>query len=57
MPISMELRNMILNSASTDELREKASEEGMRTLRNDALLKLKKGVTTPEEILRVTIQT
>jgi len=57
MPISMELRNMILNAASTDDLREKASEEGMRTLREDALFKLKKGVTTPEEILRVTIQT
>jgi len=53
----MELRNMILNAASTDELREKASEEGMRTLREDALLKLKKGVTSPEEILRLTIQT
>ncbi len=56
MPISMELRDMILNGAITDELREKASMEGMRTLREDALLKLKRGITTPEEILRVTTQ-
>ncbi len=56
MPISMKLREMILQGATTDELREQASKEGMRTLREDALLKLKKGITTPEEILRVTVQ-
>lgn len=57
MPISMKLREMILHEATTDELRDQASKEGMRTLREDALLKLKKGITTPEEILRVTVQT
>ena len=57
MPISMKLREMILHEATTDELRDQASKEGMKTLREDALLKLKKGITTPEEILRVTVQT
>ena len=57
MPISMKLREMILHEATTDELRDQASKEGMRILREDALLKLKKGITTPEEILRVTVQT
>lgn len=57
MPISMKLREMILHEATTDELRDQATKEGMKTLREDALLKLKKGITTPEEILRVTVQT
>lgn len=57
MPISMKLREMILHEATTDELRDQATKEGMKPLREDALLKLKKGITTPEEILRVTVQT
>jgi len=56
MPISMELRNMILKGATTDALRQRAAEEGMRTLRGDALLKLKEGITTPEEVMRVTVE-
>lgn len=55
MPISMKLRKMILNGATTDELRDRGREEGMNTLRDDAVIKLKKGVTTPEEVLRVTV--
>ncbi|MCK4525733.1 type IV-A pilus assembly ATPase PilB [candidate division WOR-3 bacterium] len=56
MPISLDMRKMILRGATTDELREKAQEEGMRTLREDALIKLKKGLTTTEEVLRVTVE-
>ncbi|MEA1912772.1 MAG: type IV-A pilus assembly ATPase PilB [candidate division WOR-3 bacterium] len=56
MPISMDLRKMILEGVSTDELREKAHDEGMQTLRENGLVKLKKGITTPEEILRVTVE-
>jgi type IV pilus assembly protein PilB len=56
MPISMNLRKMILNGASTDDLRNAAHKEGMRTLREDGIIKLKKGFTTPDEILRVTVE-
>lgn len=56
MPITMNLRKMILNGASTDDLRKAAQNEGMRTLRDDAVVKLKKGLTTPDEILRVTVE-
>jgi type IV pilus assembly protein PilB len=56
MPITMNLRQMILNGASTDDLRKAAQKEGMRTLRDDAVVKLKKGLTTPDEILRVTVE-
>ena len=56
MPISMNLRQMILRGASTDELRVAAHNEGMRTLREDGLIKLKKGLTTADELLRVTVE-
>ena len=56
MPISMNLRQMILKGASTDELRTAASNEGTRTLRDDGLIKLKKGLTTIDEVLRVTVE-
>ncbi len=56
MPISMDLRQMILKGASTDELRKAANNGGMRTLREDGLIKLKNGLTTIDEILRVTVE-
>jgi type IV pilus assembly protein PilB len=55
MPVSMNLRQMILKGISTDDLRQAAQKEGMRTLRDDGVVKLKKGFTTPDEILRVTV--
>jgi len=56
MPISMNLRQMILKGASTDDLRKAAQKEGMRTLREDGIIKLKKGLTTTDEVLRVTVE-
>jgi len=56
MPITMNLRQMILDGISTDDLRKAAQKEGMRTLRDDGVVKLKKGLTTPDEILRVTVE-
>jgi type IV pilus assembly protein PilB len=56
MPISMNLRKMILEGATTDELRNAAQKEGMRTLRDDGIVKLKRGLTTLDEILRVTVE-
>jgi type IV pilus assembly protein PilB len=54
MPTSPTIRRMILDRASTSELRKRAMQEGMLTLRQDALLKLKQGITTIEEVLRET---
>src|SRR3954447_1553843 len=53
MPVSDELRRMILESAGADEMRVKAREEGMRTLREDGLEKIKAGDTSVPEVLRV----
>jgi type IV pilus assembly protein PilB len=45
---------MILQGASTAELTEQAIKEGMLTLRADGWLKIKKGITTLEEVLKET---
>jgi type IV pilus assembly protein PilB len=50
--MSSRLRKMILDRASTAELKSVAVEEGMLTLRQDALRKMVLGETTPEEVLR-----
>ena len=48
------IRELMLRKASTDELRDKAVSQGMKTLRLCGWKKVIDGLTTPEEILRVT---
>jgi type IV pilus assembly protein PilB len=55
MPITDELREMILRNAPTAEIRELALSQGMKTLRQNALQKVLEGTTTIEEVLRVTV--
>ncbi len=45
---------MILEGASADELKKTAVRLGMKTLRTSGLSKIKTGVTTIEEVLKVT---
>lgn len=54
MPISPELRQMILKGASSDEIARQAVKEGMATLREDGMEKIKQGVTTVDELMRET---
>jgi type IV pilus assembly protein PilB len=54
MPLKDELKEMILEGASADELKKTAVRLGMRTLRMSGLSKIKQGVTSIEEIVRVT---
>ena len=51
-----DLRELILVGASALELRRKAVDEGMITLRNSGLRKVKEGVTTVEEVVRETVK-
>jgi type IV pilus assembly protein PilB len=44
----------VLKGASTEELREQAVKEGMLTLRMDGMLKVKRGITTLEEVVKET---
>ncbi|HEX7089341.1 MAG TPA: type IV-A pilus assembly ATPase PilB [Longimicrobiales bacterium] len=57
MAMSPTLRRMIMQGASTDELREQAIKEGMLTLRMDGLLKVSRGITTLEEVIKETAAT
>ena len=55
MPITEELRELVLKDASTAEIRERAQAQGMKTLRQAGLLKVLDGTTTAAEVLRVTM--
>ena len=55
MPISEKIREMILRNAPTADIRDMALSQGMKTLRQNALQKVLEGVTTVEEVLRVTV--
>ncbi len=52
--INEEIKNMVCAKQSANEIRKKAIAGGMRTLYEDGLGKVKKGLTTIEEVLRVT---
>jgi type IV pilus assembly protein PilB len=54
MPVSREMRDLIISNATTAELCKAARDQGMRTLREAGLAKVIEGVTTVEEVLRVT---
>jgi len=47
-------QRMIAENADRDEIVRKAAENGMKTIRYDGLEKVKQGITTFEEVLRVT---
>jgi len=55
MEIGDEIRELILSGASSVELRNKAIETGMLSLRGSGLQKIKEGVTTVEEVVRETV--
>ncbi|MFH1248339.1 MAG: ATPase, T2SS/T4P/T4SS family [Candidatus Omnitrophota bacterium] len=54
--VSADIQRLILNSSSADEIRNMAIKEGMRTLREAALEKLLLGITTTDEVVRVTLE-
>lgn len=50
------VKRMVTDEANFDKIRDFARKErGFKTLREDGILKVKKGITTPEEIMRVTM--
>ncbi len=52
--IDENVRKMILEKPDTPKLKAYAKKMGMRSLREDGFLKVIQGITTPEEVLRVT---
>ena len=50
--VSDEIRSLMLNSASAAQIRDQAVKEGMMSMRHDAMLKVKEGTTSVNEVLR-----
>jgi len=55
MPVGDELKEFILNGASTSELKREAMRLGMKSMRQSALTKMEEGMTTLKEVLRVSM--
>jgi type IV pilus assembly protein PilB len=54
MTMTQHLRKLVMQNVGAAEIREAAIEEGMLTLRMDAWLKVMKGITTTEQMIRET---
>jgi type IV pilus assembly protein PilB len=55
MPMFEEIRELILAGANTAEIKRESMRLGVKTMRQSALIKLKEGVTSFEEVLRCTV--
>ncbi len=56
MPMTEQIKELILKNASAAELRNKCRQLGFKTLRRSALLKLARGQTTIEEVLNASVR-
>jgi len=54
MPVGEELRELILQGVSADELKKRAISLGMRSLRMSGLQKIKEGLSSIEEVVNTT---
>jgi type IV pilus assembly protein PilB len=50
------IKNLVLKAAQEYEIKRQARKEGMMTLRENGIAKIIQGVTTPEEVMRVTVR-
>jgi type II secretory ATPase GspE/PulE/Tfp pilus assembly ATPase PilB-like protein len=56
LPVTESIRGLILSHSSSQQIKQKAVSDGMRTLRQDGLRKVLMGLTTFSEVVRVTQQ-
>ena len=54
MAMTYEIQQKILRNCSSGEIREIAKQQGLRTLREDGWRLVREGITTPDEVMRVT---
>jgi general secretion pathway protein E len=52
-----DIRKLTVGKADSNQIKKKAAENGMRPLRDDGWLKVRQGITTIAEVLRVTQET
>ncbi len=53
LPVSDAMKEMVMSSATADQIEEQARKEGMLTMLEDGIYKAARGITTIEEVLRV----
>jgi general secretion pathway protein E len=53
-PVTPDIQHQIVQGASVTQLRELARQQGVRNLREDGFVKAYQGITSVEEVLRVT---
>ena len=51
-----DIKSLVVDRSETSRIKRKAIENGMRTLREDGALKVYRGVTTVDEVMRVTAE-
>jgi len=56
MPVSEPIRKLMLERTSSNVIKQKACELGMKTMRQDGWTKVKRGITTVTEVLRATAE-
>ncbi len=56
LPITNDIRALVMSRAPANLIQEKAVAQGMKTLRRSGWEKVSRGLTTPEEVLRVTLR-
>jgi type IV pilus assembly protein PilB len=54
MPVTRQIRDLIVRGGTSDEIAKVASDQGMKTLRESVLARVIEGLTTVDEALRVT---
>ncbi|WP_293448513.1 GspE/PulE family protein [Persephonella sp.] len=54
--VDEQIKGMLIERRSTEEIKQVALRKGMKTLRQDAVMKALKGITTIDEVIRVTIE-
>jgi type II secretory ATPase GspE/PulE/Tfp pilus assembly ATPase PilB-like protein len=54
LPVTQSVRDMIIERRSSQQIKQLAVSQGMKTLRQDGLRKIASGITTLEEVMRVT---
>jgi len=53
MPVTEEIERLVVDRSSSEDIRRSAREDGMLSLRDDGLSKVRQGITSIEEVLRV----
>lgn len=56
LPVTETIKDLIVKGATSDEIQAQAQKEGMRTMIEDGFIKAVQGITSIEEVLRVTME-